>query len=222
MLKLGSTATLTVRFVDPGTGETYTGLVYWGDGTQSAVTVTGATRQFSVSHRYAGAGCYYVWASVTEPDGRGEMVPVPTLPNAPDASIVIYDPARTVTGSGKLSSPSDACLVTKACQVASTASFSLSARYAAGATKPTVNFSYTAAGFSFAATSADLLVASQGRLTIRGAGKVNGMSGFSFLLVASDGIPDTLWLTVNNARTGQAVYQGVEGQPLLSGSISIR
>jgi len=79
-----------------------------------------------------------------------------------NSGIAVYDPARTLTGSGTFSSPAGSCTLSAKCAGASTGTFSLSASYAKGATKPTVAFSFSATGVTFTATSADWSVAGGG------------------------------------------------------------
>jgi PKD repeat protein len=220
ILKLGSAASVSVSFTDPGTSESYTVVVTWGDGSQSSTSLGSAARQVSVAHVYARAGRYVVTVGVG--DGQGmNVVPAATIPGWPGGfSFVVYDPARTVTGSGTVSSPAAACQLTRACGVASTAGFSVAASYARGATKPTVSFSYSATGFSFTATGADYMVAAGGTVTIHGTGKVNGASGYSFELVMVDGKTDSMQLIVFNSS--YTVYQNGNGQPLKTGCVTIK
>jgi predicted extracellular nuclease len=60
-------ATLTVSFADPGTPDTHTALIDWGDG--NTETVSPATSPFSRSHTYALAGTYAASVTVTDDDG---------------------------------------------------------------------------------------------------------------------------------------------------------
>ena len=220
IVKLGSASTVSVSFTDPGTSESYTVVVTWGDGSQSSTSLGSAARQVSVTHVYARAGRYGVTVGVS--DGQGmNVVPAATIPGWPGGiSFVVYDPARTVTGSGTVSSPAGACQLTRACGVASMAGFSVTASYARGATRPTVSFSYSATGFSFTATGVDYMVAAGGTVTIHGTGKVNGASGYSFELVMVDGKTDSMQLIVCNSS--YTVYQNGNGQSLKTGGVTIK
>ena len=60
-------ATLNVSFTDPGTVDTHSAVINWGDGnTQSLSSVTSP---FSVSHTYALVGTYTATVTVTDKDG---------------------------------------------------------------------------------------------------------------------------------------------------------
>jgi predicted extracellular nuclease len=60
-------ATLNVSFTDPGTADTHTAEINWGDG--NTQTVNPATSPFSPSHTYAAAGSYTATVTVTDDDG---------------------------------------------------------------------------------------------------------------------------------------------------------
>jgi len=60
-------ATLNVGFTDPGTADTHTAEINWGDG--NTQNVSPATSPFSRSHTYAAAGLYTATVKVTDDDG---------------------------------------------------------------------------------------------------------------------------------------------------------
>jgi predicted extracellular nuclease len=60
-------ATLNVSFTDPGTADTHTAVINWGDG--NTQNVNPATSPFSRSHTYAAAGVYNATVTVTDDDG---------------------------------------------------------------------------------------------------------------------------------------------------------
>jgi hypothetical protein len=60
-------ATLNVSFTDPGTADTHTAVINWGDG--NTQNVNPATSPFSRSHTYAAAGLYNATVTVTDDDG---------------------------------------------------------------------------------------------------------------------------------------------------------
>lgn len=60
-------ATLNVSFTDPGTADTHTAVINWGDG--NTQNVNPATSPFSRSHTYAAAGMYTATVDVTDDDG---------------------------------------------------------------------------------------------------------------------------------------------------------
>lgn len=65
---LGSPVTADVSIVDPGTLDTETCSIDWGDGTTSTVFV-GTLRECTAPHTYATAGSFTVTVSVTDKDG---------------------------------------------------------------------------------------------------------------------------------------------------------
>lgn len=209
--KVGSTISASIAFTDPGSTETYTVIFDWGDGTSTTVKLGSAARSASSKHVYKKAGVYTM--SMTLSDGPATNVPA-------WAEIGIYDAARTSSGSGSVTAPAGSCLLSSKCAVASKADFSMSAKYAGGATKPTVSFSYSAIGFYFASTGADWFAAANGIAAIRGTGKVNGVAGYTYRLTGFVGKPSSMQLLVWNSA-GTLVYD-LEPAPLNSGSITIK
>ncbi|MDP9275571.1 MAG: PKD domain-containing protein [Chloroflexota bacterium] len=62
------TVTVSGTFSDPGTADTFTMTVAWGDGTSSTASLAAGVRSFSASHDYAAAGTYDVIVVVTDRD----------------------------------------------------------------------------------------------------------------------------------------------------------
>ncbi len=207
---MGSSVKLSLKFTDPGTSETHRAVVDWGDGVITVIDLGSATRSLTSTHVFAKAGLYPVYVYLTD-----WTIWISSTPGV----VAIYDPSRSVSGSGSVPSPAGACQLSSKCGVASTATFSLSAKYAKGATKPTVALTFSAAGFSLSATGADWFVAAGGTATIQGAAKVNGAAGYTFQLTAIDGTPDSLLLQVWDSK-GVLVYES--GAPLKCGSITIK
>lgn len=95
----GSSYGTTVAFSDPGTADTHTATVDWGDGTP-VQDVGAVTSGFSISHTYASAGTHAAEVCVTDDDGgsdcEGFMVTVtgdtgngpPEVDAGPDRSTV--------------------------------------------------------------------------------------------------------------------------------------
>jgi hypothetical protein len=169
---------------------------------------------FSSSHVYAKSGAYSVNVALTD----GVMNDGNTVYY--NSGIAVYDPARTLTGSGTFPSPAGSCTLSPRCAGASTGTFSLSASYAKGATKPTVCFSFSAAGVTFTTTNADWFVAGGGTAAIWGTGTLNGVSGYRFSLDLIDGNADVISIGILDSK-GNEVY-GNGGLPLKTGSITIK
>jgi len=206
--KLGTSVATSITFTDPGFAETHSVVWDWGDGFQTNVPVAVGVRTVSASHTYARAGSYGAYVQISDN---------PTLTNF---AVAVYDPARTLTASGSANSPKGACLLTKACGVASTAGFSISASYARNATTPTASLAYSATGISITANSADYFIAVNGTALIHGKCTVNGKAGYNYSVSLVDGRPDTLGLFVYD-NNGVRVYYTDPG-PLKSGSIAIK
>jgi PKD repeat protein len=212
LTKTGSTVTASASFTDPGTSEKYTATWDWGDGSTTVVNLGSAARSVGGSHVYSKAGFYKVKVTVSDGQASDSM----------EASqVVVYDPARTLSGSGSLTSPAGSCRLSKGCSAAGTAGFSLSVSYAKAATKPTLSLAFSVSGFSFDATAADWMVAGGGTATVQGAGKVNGASGYTFRLAAIDGKADAMRLQVWSP-SGVLVYDNGSVAPLKAGSITVK
>jgi hypothetical protein len=61
---------LETKFSDPGTADTHSAVVDWGDGSTNAVT--SATSPVTGSHSYAAAGTYNVSVTITDDDGGSD------------------------------------------------------------------------------------------------------------------------------------------------------
>src|SRR5205823_14578251 len=61
-------ATLQVSFTDPGTADSWSATITWGDGSP-AQTVGPVTSPFSVSHTYPSSGPYAASVTVSDTDG---------------------------------------------------------------------------------------------------------------------------------------------------------
>ena len=177
-LAIGSVATIQVSFTDPGIIDTHSVLVEWGDGETS--TIADANAGFATSHAYATANVHRVVVTITDSDGG-------SVSQAYEYAVV-YDPsAGFVTGSGSIESPAGAYAADPA--LSGTARFGFLSRYQKGTTEPTgqTHFQFHAAGLLFRSTSYQWLVVSGPMAQFKGEGSVNGTSGYSFILTATDG-----------------------------------
>jgi PKD repeat protein len=212
--KVGQSVTVSASFTDPGTAETYMVVVDWADGTRVPVALKAGDHSFSTSHTYKVASDYPVVLELSDDQMAHAVTAV--------AGIAVYDPARTLMGSGTFASPAGACQLTTKCAAPSMATFAVSASYAKGATKPTAGFTFSAIGISFVATSFDwYIVADNGRGMLQGSGKVNGVSGYRFCVYTIDGAPDEILVAIFDSK-GNAVYYNNDYTPLTTGSITIK
>jgi PKD repeat protein len=62
------TVTLSGSFTDPGTADTFSLTLDWGDGTSSSDSLAAGTRSFSLTHAYAAAGAVTITATVVDRD----------------------------------------------------------------------------------------------------------------------------------------------------------
>jgi PKD repeat protein len=72
-------ATLNVSFTDPGTLDTHSAVINWGDG--STQTISSATSPLAVPHTYALAGAYTATVTVTDKDGGSDTKTAATAVN---------------------------------------------------------------------------------------------------------------------------------------------
>jgi hypothetical protein len=179
----------------------------------------------------AEAGVYTVTLEVCDPSGACDEA---------EASVVVYDPsAGFVTGGGWIHSPAGACgdaAPEGVCDGDPTgrATFAFVSRYKKGASSPDgqTEFLFQAANLRFHSTSYEwLVVAGRDRAQFKGAGSVNGVGGFEFMLMAydggdgGDGFRIRIWnddglVYDNRVDAGDAPTQG-NTQPIDGGSIVI-
>jgi hypothetical protein len=179
---VGSGPTLTITFTDPGTGDVHTCTVNWESGTSTGtVSGTDATRTCTASRSYTSAGVYTITVTIADDDGGSDTETAPFL-------IVIYDPsAGFVTGGGWINSPAGA--YREDLSLAGKANFGFVSKYKKGASAPEgqTEFQFHAGSFNFHSESYHWLVVAGAKAQFKGTGKVNGSSGYGFLLTATDG-----------------------------------
>ena len=172
-------ARVSGTYSDPaGAADNHTVTINWGNGATTAGT--GAYGVISGSYSYAAAGVYTVSVTVTDKD-NGSV-------SATFQFVVVYDPAAGfVTGGGWINSPAGAYVADAS--LSGKATFGFVSRYQKGATVPTGNtqFQFHAAGMTFKSTSYQWLVISGAKAQYKGEGTINGVSGYSFILTATDG-----------------------------------
>jgi hypothetical protein len=172
--------TLNAGLTDAGPS----GLASWdhsvNGASQGEQPASGASTNVSASLTFTSAGVYEVCATTTDLAG-----------NASAASCILvtaYDPsAGFVTGGGWFNSPAGAYAANLA--VTGKAHFGFVSKYEPGANVPTGNteFQFRNANLNFKSTMYEWLVVAGARAQFKGAGSVNGVPGYSFLLNAIDG-----------------------------------
>jgi len=108
----GSQFTQTGSFTDPGSADTWTATVNYGDGAGSTPLTLNPDKTFNLSHTYADNGTYAVIVTVTDDDGGAgtDTVSVivknvaPTVSAGPDGTL---DEGSAFAQSGSFSDPGD-------------------------------------------------------------------------------------------------------------------
>jgi PKD repeat protein len=232
VVPVGTAVTASAPFTDASALDTHTALWSFGDGTTAAGTVTesGGSGTATATHAYTTPGVYTVTLVVTDQLGGASE-------EASYSYVVVYDPSGGfVTGGGWITSPpgaypADPTLTGKA-------SFGFVSKYKKGQTVPdgSTEFHFRAAELLFRSTSYEWLVVSGARAQFKGAGSLNGQSGYGFLLTATDGQVkggggvDRFRIKIWKVADGVVVYDNQLGAaddaepttPIDSGSIVIR
>lgn len=193
---VGSAVSFAGGFTDAGTLDTHTVSVSWGDG-----SVTGGPTSSSVgaSHVYTGAGIYDIAVTVTDDDGGTATETC--------GFVVVYDPnGGFVTGGGWIDSPAGAYPADP--DAAGRANFGFVSKYKKGATAPTgsTEFQFKAGDLNFHSDAYDWLVVAGSKAQYKGTGTINGVSGYGFMLTATDGSPDRLRMKIWRTADDTVVY----------------
>ncbi len=190
-LALGASATIEVDYTDPGVGDTHECTFSWdddpGNPTERTLAGSGAgTGQCSDTFEFLSAGVYTVTVTVTDDDGGFDTKAF--------EFVVVYDPsAGFVTGGGQIQSAPGSYRPDESLE--GVAHFGFVSKYKKGASTPVgqTEFQFQVADFNFHSTSYDWLVIAGTKAQYKGEGTVNGqfgsdgVSGYSFLLTATDG-----------------------------------
>jgi PKD repeat protein len=174
---------ITGHFTDPGTLDTHTASIDWGDETSSSATVseTNGAGTATASHFYSVPGVYSILLTVTDDDGDGSSMEYSMY-------IVVYDPeGGFVTGGGWIDSPEGAYVPDQT--LTGKASFGFVSKYKKGASEPVGNteFHFKAADMNFHSSDYDWLVIAGAKAQFKGTGTINGEGNYGFMLTAVDG-----------------------------------
>ncbi|HUM09723.1 MAG TPA: FG-GAP-like repeat-containing protein [Myxococcaceae bacterium] len=220
--------TVQATFTDRGL-DTHGCTVVWDEDTRTPPVpgTLSEADQTCTATRTLSAGVYSVRVSVRDDEGGEGVARV---------QIIVADPrAGRVSGDGRIVSPRGA--LASSPRTAGKAAFDFRSAYSPGATRPTGELEFHLARFSFRAEAQDWLVVSGSRAQVRGTGRVNGRSGYAFLLTAADLDPskecdedrreedrdrrphrhhdalDRFRLKVWSRASGAVVYDNVRGAP---------
>jgi PKD repeat protein len=179
---VGTSVDLGGAFTDPGTLDTHTASMQWGDGTTTAGTVSesGGSGTVAGSHVYTTPGVYRVTLTVTDDDGGSDSMEF--------LYTVVYDPTGAfVTGGGQIDSPAGAYAADPS--LTGKAGFGFISKYQKGTTTPSGNtqFRFHAGDLSFKSTAYQWLVVAGARAQFKGTGTINGEGNYGFMLTAIDG-----------------------------------
>jgi VCBS repeat-containing protein len=177
----GGSASVTTNYTDVGTQDTHTCRYTWDDGSESAASGSGSgTGSCTGTHTYGSAGVYTVGVTVTD-DDTGSAT-------SKYEFVVVYDPsAGFVTGGGWINSPVGAYAAEPS--LTGRANFGFVSKYKKGASAPEgqTEFQFRAGDLNFHSETYQWLVVAGAKAQYKGTGKVNGESGYGFLVTATDG-----------------------------------
>jgi hypothetical protein len=221
----GSTVSFTGAFVDnPGT---HTATWTFTSGTQTitqAATVNEATGAINATYTFPATGVYTVKLTVSDNfNVTGEATTVGGATGA-GALIAVYDPSST---GGSVSTTTKSPLYSSLAgwypvnpALTGTATTGFNASYpSATATAPTGQavFNLPAANLSFSSLSYQWMVVTKPYVWLRGAGTVNNVSGYEFLISAVDGQltggggADKFRIRIWKKDTGTVIYDNIPG-----------
>jgi hypothetical protein len=173
----GTSITINGSFYDPGTLDTHTAIIDWGDITEGPIAVTSPIQQ---AHTYSGPGVYTVTLTVNDDDVGSDTDTF--------QYIVIYDPTDGfVTGGGWIMSPEGA--YTPDPTLTGKANFGFVSKYKKGQQNPTGNteFNFKVADLNFHSNDYDWMVIAGPKAIYKGTGTINDEGNYGFLLSAIDG-----------------------------------
>lgn len=202
-----SPVNLDATYSDPGSNDTHTVSVDWGDGS-SPSTPAASGGSISDSHSYGAAGIYTICVTVTDDDGASDT-------ECAENYVVLYDPsAGFVTGGGWITAapgsfPADP-------SASGPGRFGFVSKYKKGASVPdgSTQFQFQAGDLNFHSTDYQWLVIAGSKAMYKGTGTVNGEAGYSFMVSAIDGGKggaDKFRMKIWNTGTGTVVFDNQAG-----------
>jgi uncharacterized repeat protein (TIGR01451 family) len=235
----GVTNFVNATFTDPGSSDVHTCKIDWGNGVVHNGVITeiaggnpGACKLTPSSNPYlsTGAGIYTLTVKVQDDIGEGSAT----------RTLIVYDPsAGFVTGGGWITSPAGACyFATCTGSTTGKANFGFVSKYITQKDKSSpvltgnTEFQFHAGNLNFHSENYEWLLVNQAGTNgqYKGTGSINGVTGYKFMLWATDGSYDTfrirIWREVggseevayDNMGTGPG---GFSTTPIGGGSIVV-
>jgi uncharacterized delta-60 repeat protein len=204
-VKVNTSITASANFTDPGILDTHTASWNWGDGnnTPGTVTETNGSGTVSNTHTYTSAGLYIIKLTVTDDD---------SLQNSSTYQyVVVYNPAKTVNGSGHILSPQGAEPSNPS--ATGTGQFAFNAQYNPGATLPSGNVQYNFNDIKFNLTSFNWVVVTGNTLYLQGVGRENGAGTYTIFESASTVTPNTVRVRITDSNNN-VIYDNQMGAAL--------
>jgi PKD domain len=212
VVPMGTAFTATGTYTDPSSADTFTCTFTWDDGGPNTnVSRPAGTTSCQATKTYTQQGVYSITLTVTDDDGG--------VSNTLTMIVSVYDPAGGgfVTGGGWINSPVNSYLADPT--ATGRANFGFNAKYHKGATVPTgqTEFQLHFATFNFHSEAYEVLVVSGHKAQFRGTGKLNGVSGYRFVLTAYDGQvtggggSDRFRIKITRTADGVVVYDNRRG-----------
>jgi len=218
IIEVGTSIDLTAPFTDPGTSDTHTATIDWGDETTSSGTVTETDGSGTVTHSHTYDTGVHTITLTVEDDDDGNDIEIFQY-------VVVYDPNDGfVTGGGWIDSPTGAYGANPS--LTGRANFGFVSKYKKGQSTPTGNteFKFEIADLDFHSTSYEWLVITGGsKAMFKGLGTINDLGEYKFMITAWDGQinggSDTfrikIWYEENNIEN--IVYDNGEYGTVLGG-----
>ncbi len=212
-VQVGTLVTASAPFTDPGTLDTHTGVMDWGDTTTSAATIveTNGSGTATATHTYTAAGVYTLVLTITDKDGGSGTCTY--------QYVVVFETGSFVTGGGWINSPPGAYTANPA--LTGKATFGFVSKYQKGSTTVIGNteFQFVAGNLNFKSSSYDpaSLVIAGAKAMYSGSGTINGAGDYGFRVSAIDGDVnggggvDKFRIKIWNKATSAVVYDNQLG-----------
>lgn len=212
-LSLSNSLVVAANFTDVGRLDTHTATFSWGDGSSGPATIseTPGTGTADAEHTYDAPGFYTITVTVWDDDGGSDSAVL--------GEVFVFDPDTFVTGGGWITSPDEALVADPG--HGDKATFGFVVRYSkTGSVQGNLQFAVHK-GVNLHATSFDYLLINDGIAIFEGTGRVNGVAGYEFRVVATDeryatSTKDLFWIEITGPDG--VVY---DGSTLPSTGISI-